>query len=175
MSMRSARQAPASISALHVYPLKSAQGLARDTLRLTPTGFEWDRQWMAVAPGGRFLSQRTHPLLARIGTVLDRGALRLRAPGLQPLALPLDQDGPALEVQVWDDHCSGIDQGPAAADWITSLLGTAARLVRAPAISRRLANPAYAGPAPPPLSFADGFQVLVCNSASLEDLNARMD
>lgn len=170
-----AREPAVSVRALHVYPLKSAQGLAPESVRLTPTGLQWDRHWMAVDVQGRFLSQRTHPQLARIRTALGNEALELQAPGLPPLALPFAQHGDSLEVQVWDDRCSGIDQGAAAAEWISSLLGAAARVVRVPEHPRRLATPTYAGPNPPPLSFADGFQMLVCNSASLDDLNARME
>ncbi len=76
-------------------------------------------------------------------------------------------------MQVWGDRCCGIDQGLAARAWISSLLGVSARLVRVPETPNRLANSAYAGLAPPPLTFADGFQILVCNSASLDELNTR--
>ena len=37
-----------------------------------------------------------------------------------------------------------------------------------------MANPAFAGAAPAPMGFADGFPLLVCNEASLRDLNSRM-
>lgn len=174
MAIRAGEQAQVRVGGLHVYPFKSAQGLARECVRLMPTGLERDRHWMAVDPRGKFLSQRTHPLLARIATSLDEDALHLSAPGLPTLRLELVQAGEMLEVQVWDDRCRGIDQGRAAADWISSLLGEPASLVRVPEDPRRLANAAYAGLNAPPLTFADGFQLLVCNSASLADLNARM-
>jgi uncharacterized protein len=174
MSMPSAAPTRVSVRALHVYPLKSAQGLALDSVRLNSTGFEWDRRWMAVDQQGKFLSQRTHPPLARVETRLTADALWLRSPELQPLALPLTREGSPIEVQVWKDYCSGIDQGPAASEWISTLLGESARLVRAPEAPRRLADSTYAGPDPPPLTYADGFQILVCNAASLDDLNARM-
>jgi uncharacterized protein YcbX len=37
-----------------------------------------------------------------------------------------------------------------------------------------VANPKFAGAAPAPMGFADGFPLLVCNQASLDELNARM-
>ncbi len=175
MSLPAAGPGRAAVGALHVDPLKSAQGLAPESVRLAPTGFEWDRHWMAIDAQGKFLSQRTHPQLARIQTALGQDVLSLRAPGLQPLELPLTQSGPTLHVQVWEDRCAGIDQGPAAAEWISTLLSTLARIVRVPVDPKRLATPVYAGSHPPPLAFADGFQVLVCNSASLQDLNSRME
>ena len=79
--MTSARPSQAVVRALHVYPLKSAQGLAPEWVRLTPMGFQWDRHWMAVDSRGSFLSQRTHPRLARIRTSLGGEALELQGPG----------------------------------------------------------------------------------------------
>jgi uncharacterized protein YcbX len=37
-----------------------------------------------------------------------------------------------------------------------------------------MANPEFAGPIAMPVAFSDGFPILVCNRASLEDLNTRM-
>ena len=61
-----------------------------------------------------------------------------------------------------------------AAQWLSEALGEALRLVRVPPDPERMANPAFAGAAPAPMGFADGFPLLVCNEASLEDLNSRM-
>jgi uncharacterized protein len=43
-----------------------------------------------------------------------------------------------------------------------------------PTLTERTANPAFAGSTPAPMGFADGFPVLVCNEASLRDLNNRL-
>ena len=57
---------------LNVYPLKSAQGIELARARVLASGFEWDRHWMAVDANGKFLSQRTHPRLARIAGFMQR-------------------------------------------------------------------------------------------------------
>src|SRR5882672_12043874 len=82
-----------SVGELHVYPLKSARGIAQSAVRLAATGLEWDRNWMVTDCAGGFLSQRTHPDLARIETHLSATGLTLRAPGLPPLELPLAFQG----------------------------------------------------------------------------------
>ncbi|MBV8145890.1 MAG: MOSC N-terminal beta barrel domain-containing protein [Gammaproteobacteria bacterium] len=165
--------ATATIAALFVYPLKSARGIPRPRVRLSTTGFEWDRQWMLINAGGVFLSQRTHPQLARIVPRIEAGELLLLAPELPPLRLPRVCSGERRTVRVHRDACIGLDEGEAAAGWATRVAGEPARLVRVPARSERLANPAFAV-APAPLGFADGFPVLVCNQASLDDLNTRL-
>jgi uncharacterized protein YcbX len=163
-----------TVEELHVYPLKSGRGIAKSTVRLAATGFEWDRHWMITDPAGTFLTQRTHPKLACIQTELSEVALTLRAPGLRPLELPLVPQGEATAVTVWRDHCEGLDQGPEASQWASTALGVSVRLMRAPPTPRRVANREFAGPRPVALAFPDGYPILVCNRASLEDLNTRM-
>jgi uncharacterized protein len=164
----------ASIKEVYVYPVKSARGVARARVRVTATGLEWDRHWMLIDAHGTFLSQRTHPQLARIVPQITPDALVLSAPGLPPLTVPLSAQGERVAVRVHRDPCVGLDQGASAAKWLTEAVGAPVRLVRVPPRPERVANPAFAATVPAPLGFADGFPVLVCNRASLEDLNARM-
>jgi uncharacterized protein YcbX len=159
---------------LFVYPLKSARGIARSTVRLTATGFEWDRQWMAIDALGTFVSQRTHPKLAQVEPSIERDSLTLMSRDLQPLHLPLAPVGEGVPVKVWNDRCTGLDQGDEAADWISRAVGDVLRLVRQAPSLDRMADPKFAGSKPTPVSFADGYPFLVCNQASLTDLNARM-
>lgn len=163
-----------SVTGLYVYPVKSTRGIARARVALVPSGFEWDRQWMIVNAAGVFLSQRTHPQLARIVPHLTPDALVLNAPGLSALTVPLDSGGARAAVRVWDDACIGIDQGSAAHEWLSRAVGEAVRLMRVAPDMGRIANPKFAGAPPAPLGFPDAYPVLVCNEASLEDLNERL-
>lgn len=164
----------ARVQELFIYPVKSARGIAQTRARLAATGFEWDRQWMAVDALNTFISQRTHPRLAQIEPVISEASLTLTARNLQPLRLPLEPMGEAIEVKVFNDYCAGLDQGDEAAAWISDAVGDVLRLVRQAPLLDRMANPAFAGSNPAPVSFADGYPVLVCNQSSLDDLNARM-
>jgi hypothetical protein len=75
---------------------------------------------------------------------------------------------------VWKDSITALDQGDAAARWVTEAIGVDARFLRiAPVLDRR-ANPEYAGTTLAPVSFADGFPMLIVNFASLEYLNSKM-
>jgi uncharacterized protein len=164
----------AVVSGLYYYPVKSARGCPALRARLAPTGFEWDRQWMTVDPKGTFLSQRTHPHLARIVPEMTPTELVLQAAGMSALRVPLEVRGERLPVRVWKDACIGIDQGPAAHAWVSRVLGAQARLVRVAPDMERNANPEFAGSTPAPIGFPDSYPLLVCNEASLEDLNARL-
>jgi len=165
--------ATATVSALFFYPVKSTRGIATARARLAPTGFEWDRQWMIVDESARFLTQRTHPHMARIVPQVNEGSLTLRHPVLPDLRVPREQGGESLTVRIWDDVCVGVGQGSEADTWLTHALGQPVRLVRAQP-QMRAANAQYASPTPAPIGFPDGYPVLVCNLASLADLNTRL-
>jgi len=164
----------ATVTGLRVYPVKSAHGIGRARVPLTARGLEWDRHWMLVNPRGVFLTQRTHPQLARLVPEVRDDALILQFPGLPPLGVPLTLPGTPAHVRVWDDSCVGLDEGAEAAGWVSRAIGEELRLVRAPPGMRRNANPRFAGLTPAPIGFPDGYPILVCNEASLEDLNSRL-
>lgn len=162
------------VTELNVYPVKSMRGTALARVSLTATGLEWDRQWMVVDAKGTFLSQRTHPQLARVVPEVRGEALQLSAPGLGTLSVPLRLEGTPVPVRVWDDNCVGVEQGSEAHTWVSRALGQSVRLVRvAPDFGRR-ANAKFAGSVPAPVTFPDGYPLLVCNEASLDDLNDRL-
>ncbi len=163
-----------TVSGLFFYPVKSMRGIACAQARLTRTGLELDRQWMVVDAKGTFLSQRTHPLLARIVPEITADALVLNAPGVPPLGVPLATTGGEVPVRVWNDSCVGVEQGAAAHEWVSRVLGRPVRLVRVAPDMQRAASAEFAGTVPAPLNFPDGYPVLVCNEASLADLNTRL-
>lgn len=163
-----------TVEELNVYPVKSGRRVPKSSVRVAATGFEWDRYWMITDASGTFLSQRTHPRLAWIQPAICDDRLTLSAPGLAPLTLHLQSHGESIEVQVWKDRCTGLDQGEIASAWASELLSQPVRVVRALDVPHRMANPQFAGPTPKPVSFSDGFPILVCNRASLEYLNTRM-
>jgi uncharacterized protein len=165
----------ARIASLHVYPVKSCRGIDVDAFRITETGPEWDRRWMIVTSAdGRFITQRSHPALARVAVAIAGGQLRLSSGGIEPLVIALDHGGVSRRVVVWKDSCAGVDAGDDAADWLAATLGEPLRLVRIDSAVPRLASTEYAGPGRRPVSFADGYPVLMISRESLAELNGRL-
>lgn len=162
------------IRELNIYPLKSGRKVPKEEVLLGRTGFEWDRHWMAASPDGVFMSQRTQPRLALVKSEIGADALTLSTPGQAPLRVPLSLDGTTQAARVWKSSISALDQGDEAARWITEAVGQPARLLRISPVLDRHAASEFAGNTPAPVSFADGFPILVCNLASLAYLNERM-
>ena len=169
---RSARR----LSAISVYPLKSAAGMSLDASRVEPRGLVGDRRWMVTDAAGRFLTGREHPrlVLVRARTV-DEG-LRVEAPGRSPMTVASAATGSgarARPVTIWGDDCDGIDAGDEASHWFSEFLATPARLVEMPDDCLRPADPEVARPGSL-VSFADGYPVMLIGRASLDELDARL-
>jgi len=161
------------LAALYLYPVKSARGIRVDAADVGVTGLRHDRRWMIVDAHGRFVTQRTDPRLGRIVPVVDPDALRLTAPGLPDLRLPLDPDaGASTTVSVWDDTVEALGCGDEADAWLTGVLGPGHRLVAMAGDGARPLSSEHARPGDV-VSFADGYPYLLTNTASLEDLSRR--
>jgi uncharacterized protein YcbX len=164
----------ARIAALAIYPVKAGRRVELPASALGPTGLDGDREWMVTRPDGKFLSQRSHPALARLAPERLSSGLVLRFPGLEPLRVDGTASGATREVTVWDDHMAAVDAGETAAAWLARALGEPVRLVRVGAATRRHAERAWVGERDVPVSFSDGFPILVCSTSSLAALNARL-
>jgi hypothetical protein len=163
-----------SIADLFIHPVKSCARIALDQALLSETGLEWDRQWMVVDEQGEFISQRTHPRLALVRPTLRSNDLVLRAPGMLALHLALDAIESETTVQVWNDRIRAGDMGDLAAQWFSDFLGQRVRLARFDPEVERASDPRWTGDARALTAFADAFALLVTSTASIAELNRRL-
>ena len=163
-----------TVQALHVHPIKSCAGITSTEALLVETGLDLDRQWMVVDPDGEMRTQRDLPRMALITPTFQHGDLVLRAPGMLALHLSLDAVEDATRVRVWNDEVNAFSMGALAAQWFSDFLGEALRLVRFDPHQKRLSAREWAGAVEAENGFADGFPILLTNTASLADLNARL-
>ena len=168
----------ALVDALWLYPIKGCRGLPVPAATLAETGLEvnriGDREWVVVDDHGEFLSQRELPKMAQIATRLTGDSLRLKAPDMLQLDVPFETEGDVLNVRVWNDEVAAVTQGEIADAWFSQFLRLPCRLMRFDPEARRISNRKYTGAAAAPYKFADAFALLVCSTASLADLNARL-
>jgi uncharacterized protein YcbX len=161
------------VSSLHIYPLKSARGIAVDALELDALGPRGDRRWMLVDSDARFLSQRDHPRLALLDVALVGDGIVVRRTDAPPLDLSMARVQGRIEATIWDDTCE-VDTYDAAADrWFSDALSTSCRVVHLPDNATRRVNPKYV-PGHRRVSLADAFPLLVISEGSLVSLNARL-
>jgi uncharacterized protein YcbX len=164
-----------SVSALHIYPIKSCRGLELKAVRLDPLGALYDRRFMLVSEeDGKFLSQRELPRMALIEPKLGPTALGIGAPHMPPLKVAMTQrDAKRVRIKLWQQDGEAEDAGETAAAWFSQFLERACRLVRLPEGAAHRVDERYAR-SPAYYAFADGFPILLTTEASLADLNARL-
>ena len=186
LPMHSPAEFEARIAALWVFPIKSCAGISVQQAVLTPTGLAHDRAWMVVDADGEMVTQRELPRMALIQPELVNSGvglaeLVLHGSGLAALHLPLTvgylTEAHAIKVRVWDDQVPAFDMGAEVSKWLTEFLGSSLgplRLVRFDPKHQRLSNTKWTQGLPSLNQFSDGFPVLVASTASLDELNARL-
>lgn len=162
-----------SVGSLVVYPIKGCGGVPLDAAEIARHGFALDRRWMLVDPEGIFVSQRSRPRLALVRVAVGEGVLRVSAPAMPELELPLTlEGGERIPAEVWSDVCDAVAVGAEADGWFSEFLGSPVRLVHLPDDALRTVDQEFAEPSDR-VGFADGFPFLLTSTASLGDLNRR--
>jgi uncharacterized protein YcbX len=178
------------VRSLHIYPVKSCAGIDLQESAVDAAGLAHDRRWLVLS-GKQFLTQRQLPAMALVVPTLTSSHLRLDAPGMATLEIPLDGSqlaGQPEMVTVWRDTFPACTESEAAARWFSEYLGRPCRVFKADvAQAQRAASAEWvdgwlqahadlsAGFDPTNLfGFADGFPLLVANQASLDELNHQL-
>lgn len=163
----------ATLSGIHIYPLKSAAPLPRDCASVERRGLAHDRRWMVVDANGSFLTARKHPRLTLIRAQPDGEWLTLEAPGMAGLQLKPADDLRRRDVVVWSSTVPTVFADASANAWISRFLGTPAQFVFMDGACVRAVDPDYSS-ATDEVSFADGFPLLLISQAALDHLNAKL-
>lgn len=164
------------LTGVAVHPVKSTAIRPLASAIVLPRGLADDRSWMVVDQAGVLVSARSvRELFTIVGDTPTTApglaaALRLSAPGLEPLLLDLPTGEP-VPVRVHANSLAGVPAGPEADAWVGKALGVdGVRLVWCHDPARRRLNPAYSR-AGDHTGYADGYPVTLASQASLMRLN----
>ena len=164
------------LKALYTYPVKSCRGNAVTSLTLDSFGPQHDRRFMLVDSEFKHVMQRTDPLMANISVCFDGDQLLMTIQN-EACRVSVCEFSEPLSVSVWADQVDALGVGGQQAvrvDHVLSeYLGKRVRLVFMPPSTYRAVDPAFSNDAAQ-VSFADGFPILLCSEASLDDLNSRL-
>lgn len=120
----------AVVSGLVCYPIKECAAVDLVRGEVTLAGLKHDRTFAIVDRSGATMWQGVVPRMATVRCrVLDAGIV-LSAPGADDLEVDVTTDGRTLAVDVEKWPGRGIDQGDAAAEWLSRFLDVPVRLVR---------------------------------------------
>jgi uncharacterized protein YcbX len=161
------------VASIHTYPIKGCYRLDQERAAVEPWGLAGDRRWLIVDLDGKAITQRDTTRLTQIRPGLVDGGLVLRTEGLGDLLVDEPTGDELMEVTVWQFTGPAAVVSTAADDWLTEALSREVRLVFLDDPTRRQVEPGYATPEDR-VSFADGYPLLLANTASLADLNDRI-
>ena len=174
------------VTDIFIYPIKSCRGISLNKAKITPKGLTdyeqqkiYDRQFMLVDEKGKFITQRQYPQLATIQIEIKDNQLYLstKKSNIPAFKLIPDINSKQIKVNIWRDQTIAIDQGDEVSQWFQEALDLDinCRLVQQSDDYIRSINPQYSLEKNQPVSFADGYPFLLTNTASLADLNQRLN
>ncbi|CAN7172460.1 MOSC domain-containing protein [Pararhizobium sp. LjRoot255] len=159
------------VNGLNIHPLKSGRANAQTSVSVQLDGLAGDRRFMIVDPDGRFITQRELQSLAQVEATHVSGGIHLTM-GACAVTASFDPAN-RMDVRVWSSDVNAAVATEAVNTTLSGWFGQPVKLVHIDAAASRCANPQWAGPESP-MSFADGYQVLITTTASLADLNVSL-
>jgi uncharacterized protein len=152
------------------YPVKSCRGESLDAAVVEPWGLAGDRRWMIVDSAGNALTARVCPPLVLVTPCLDGDRIRLAAPDLPELTVPVPSGADLVQVSVSGTSLAAALACDEASEWLGKIAGEPVRLVYLDDPTRRAPNAAYSQPGDR-VSLADGYPLLLTTRESLAALN----
>ena len=169
------------VSSIAFYPIKSCRGISIAEANCSEYGVDLDRQWAILDGEGRVVTQCSKESLALIVPTVDGNQLKVEAPGMQPLFLPLgiDNSRPQIDIDLLGLSGSAVRVGKDADDWFSKYMGKPHTLVT---FNKSLCKPRYLldhkkhGKKPlvsdkDKIAFANGCPYLLISENSLNEVN----
>lgn len=161
------------VSELHIYPLKSGRGIALPAAKVDARGLSGDRRMMLADPSGHFITQRELPALATLTALPQSTHLHLSlADGREMMVAPPHPER-RMSVAIWKSIVDAAVAEDSVNARLSEWFGRAVKLVFFDGEAERSASSEWAGP-DTPVTFTDGYQVLVTTTGSLAALNDDM-
>lgn len=163
------------IQSIHIYPIKGLAGISVPSARVQPRGLEYDRRFMLTDPTGKFITQRSHPELTQFETAVEQGLIRVGHRDAGSFSFPAKpKSDNALQTVIWDDTVSSTPVSKEADEYFSDALKQPIKLVGMHDSTHRQVDLTYAKPGDG-VSYADGYPILVLGTASIDELNSRLD
>ena len=163
------------LSEINIFPVKSLKGISLNEAVVEDRGLRYDRRWMLVDEKNQFMTQREHPMMARIRIELDTDHLTAKVDD-KSIEVPVNPNSDEFHTtKIWSSTVRSEFYPQAVDKWFSEALGTECRLVAMPEGAHRDVNPEYAVRRfKDEVSFADGYPFMLLGQESVDDLNSRL-
>ena len=120
----------ATLSDIHVYPVKSAGGISLSNAWVERQGLTFDRRFMLALSDGSMVTARKYPQMVTICSMLMPDGLMFTAPGKAELSLRYaDFKRQEANTTVWKDTFTAYTTTDDANDWFSDFLGVNVELL----------------------------------------------
>lgn len=162
------------VSAINIYPVKGLGGIALSESYVTQRGLKYDRRWMIVDKDNQFISQRTFPELCLFKVeIIDLG-FQISYQN-SSIVIPFEViEGETIRVKIWNDEVEAIKADHNINDFFSQQLKCKCSLAFMPDVSNRWVDKNFVD-TDVPVSFADGYPILILGQASLNLLNSKLE
>jgi len=162
-----------TLSAIHIFPMKSCAPLPLAQARVQTRGLEHDRRWLLVDEHSTFITARKYPRMTLIRVVPSDTGLQLDAPGMPTMQVRVPDASRRVSAVVWDDTVAPLAGDDESAAWLSEFLGLACRLVYMDNARERPVDPNRAQPGDV-VSFADSHPITVLSASAIDQLNSKL-
>ena len=157
----------ATLSSIHIHPIKSCHRIDVDEAIVSTTGLRGDRQWQVITDDLAPVTQRQHPVLATVMPEIVDGGLRLSSPGHPTIEVEHPTTANTKSSSMTKTQVDVGDAGDEAGRWFSTIVGQPVRLVALPQGSGlNLAEAVNV--TGQPIAFGDLAPVVVSSNASLK-------
>lgn len=146
-------------------------GISLDQVKLSKTGFEYDRFWMLTDDKGKFITQREDSRLALFTTELNENYLTVSyLHDSTKIPLKTEHEAQTIKTKVWSDQVSSQKESRETNNWFSNILGYRVILVRpSEAFNRKLKQNLG-----DQIHYPDAGQYLFLGQSSLNHLNRKL-
>jgi len=162
------------VTELIYYPVKSLGAISVSEIALDQFGVQNDRRFMFIDQNAKFVSQRTHPRLSFLSASLEPGGVVVTGGELASCFFPYDAFVDDVNVSIWSDTVAVKAIDVSFSVELSEWLGMSVRMVYMPESCVRQVDRDFFSQ-DQNVSFADAFPLLLTNSASLNDLNGKLE
>ncbi|PKF61468.1 oxidoreductase [Psychromonas sp. psych-6C06] len=160
-----------TLTDIYIYPIKSVKAISQPAAFVEQAGIRFDRRYMLVDQDGAFITGRTQPLLTQIDVQFSKNTLIINAPKMNTLTIdPETFSSEVQRSQIWGDNVNALHCHYDYDNWFSQYLQQPCQLVFFAEHSQRCVKNKTA-----PVTFADGYPLLLINQTSVAKLNAKLD
>lgn len=162
------------LSRIRLYPIKGCNGADVQIAQMDKRGLCYDRRWLLVNELGLGLQQFDNPRLSMVTVSLVENGLRVQAPAMPTLHVPLQpQHTHPITAKWYRGSCEALPVSRQADEWFQHFMNMYCRLVFMPEETQRFVEPTYA--LDRDLAAFTSFPYHLLGESSFNDLNQRLE